>query len=73
MDAKVQLYIRKVREGGGAISSMIVMAAARGILLKCNRGMLVDYGGHIELNRYWAQLDVTTDEFCAEKSFNCQE
>ena len=34
------------------ISSMIVMAAARGILLKCNQRMLAECGGHIELNRF---------------------
>ena len=36
VDMKVQLYLRKVREGGGAISARIAMAAARGILHKCN-------------------------------------
>ena len=30
LDAKVQIYLRKVREGGGAVSSRIAMAAARG-------------------------------------------
>ena len=30
------------------------MAAARGILLSCDRSKLVEYGGHIELNKHWA-------------------
>ncbi len=47
LDEKVQLYLRKVREGGGGISSMIVIAAAKGILLQCNRRMLVEYGGQL--------------------------
>jgi hypothetical protein len=42
LDEKVQMYIKKVREGEGAISARIVMAAARGILLKCNHA---DFGG----------------------------
>ena len=46
---------------------MIVMAAARGILLKCNRGMLVDYGGHIELNRYWARSMLQRMNFVQRK------
>ena len=28
--------------------------AARDILLTCNRSMLAEYGGHVELNRFWA-------------------
>ena len=36
------------------MSARIAMAAARGILLTCNRSMLAEYGGHVELNRFWA-------------------
>ena len=49
------LYIRKVREAGEAISFMIVMAAAKGLLRKCNQRMLAECGGHIQLNRFWAR------------------
>ena len=35
LDLKVQLYLKKVREGGRAISARIAMVADRGILLKC--------------------------------------
>ena len=30
-DHKVQVYLKKSREGGGAVSARIIMAAARGI------------------------------------------
>ena len=33
VDTKVQMYLKKVRDGGGAVSARIAMAAARGILL----------------------------------------
>ena len=33
LDETVQWYVKKVREGGGAVSSRIVMEAARGIVL----------------------------------------
>lgn len=50
---KVQLYQKKVREGGGVVSARIAMAAARGILLICNRSTLAEYGnqfsGRIQL------------------------
>ena len=51
---KVQMYLKKVREGGGVISARIAVAATRGILFTCNRSMLAEYGGHIELNVDWA-------------------
>ena len=51
LDKKVQVYIRKVRKGGGTVSNRVVIAAARGILLKCDRTMLVEYGGPVLLNK----------------------
>ena len=37
MDARVQAYIRKVHEGGRTISALVVIAAACGILLSCEK------------------------------------
>ena len=54
MDLKVQMYLKKVREGGGVVTARITMAAARGILLTCDRSMLAEFGGHVHLNRHWA-------------------
>lgn len=54
LDTKVQLYIKKVRQSGGAVSARIVMAAARGILLKCNQTMLAEFGEHVNINQHWA-------------------
>lgn len=54
LDSKVQLYLKKVRESGGAVSARIAMAAARGIVLKCQPSMLVENGGPFEATKYWA-------------------
>ena len=54
LDAKVQVYLRNVRETGGAVSARIAMAAARGIMLFCDRSRLVEFGGHVQLSRFWA-------------------
>ena len=54
LDSKVQLYLRKVREGGGVVSSGIAIAAAKGILMSCDRSMLVEYGGHVNITKSWA-------------------
>ena len=50
---KVQMYLKKVREREGVVSARIAVAAARGILLTCNRSILAEYGGHVELNVDW--------------------
>ena len=50
----MQLYLKKGREGGGVVSARIAVAAARGILLTCDRSMLVEFGRHTEFNRHWA-------------------
>ena len=54
LDRKVQLNLKKVREEGVIVSARIAIAAARGIVLTCDRFMLVEFGGHVELNRHWA-------------------
>ena len=68
LDMKVQLYLRKVREGGGAVSARIAMAAARGILQKCNRSMLAKNGGHVLLTRYWAHSLLKRMKFVQRKA-----
>lgn len=68
LDRKVQVYLRKVREGGGAVSSRIVMAAARGILLKCNPSLLAQNGGPITLSKCWAQSLMTRMNFVQRKA-----
>ena len=68
LDLKVQLYLRKVREGGGAVSARIAVAAARGILRKCNRSMLAENGGPIHLTRYWAHSLLKRMDFVQRKA-----
>ena len=47
------------------------MAAARGISLKCNRSMLAEFGGPIQLNRHcMGSLAAKSNEVCAEEGHN---
>ena len=50
LDAKVQAYLKNVRKGGGVVSARIAMAA--GILLSCDKYMLAEFGGPVQLNRH---------------------
>ena len=54
MDTKLQMYLKKIREGGGAISTRIVTAAARGLLLSYDKVKLEEFGDYVRLNRHWA-------------------
>ena len=56
IDSRVQAYLKKVREGGGVVTSRVAVAAARGILLACNRSSLMEFGGNIDLNPSWVIL-----------------
>ena len=54
LDKQVQMYLKRVRDGGGVVSARIALAAARGMLLSFDKFKLVEYDGHIDLNIYWA-------------------
>ena len=54
LDKKVQMYLKKVREGRGVVSARIAVAAARGIVHTYNKSLLAEFGGHVELTIDWA-------------------
>ena len=55
LDTVVQSWIRKVRVAGGVINVQIVMAASLGIVKKCDRKRLAEFGGNIRITKTWAQ------------------
>ena len=67
IDSKVEAYVKKVREGGGTISARVVMAAARGILLSCEKHKLQEFGGHVNLTVHWAQSFLSRMNFVQRK------
>ena len=68
LDTHVQMYLKKVREGGEAVSARIAIAAARGILLKCDRTKLAEFGGPVQLNRHWAHSLLKRMKFVQRKA-----
>ncbi len=68
LDQQVQLYLRKVREAGGVVTSAIAMAAAKGIVMSEDKFKLVEYGGYIGLSFTWAQSRLRRMNFVKRKS-----
>ena len=55
LDKYLQEVIIEMHSRGTPIGSTIVVAVARGILLKHNKAMLEDFGGPLKLNHHWAK------------------
>ena len=54
IDARVQAYLKRVREGGDAVSARIAIAVAKGLLLCYDKSPLAEFGGPVVLNKDWA-------------------
>ena len=50
------------------MSTGIVIAAARGIIMSYNRGMLEEFGGHVSLTRHWAHSILHHMDFVKRKA-----
>ena len=47
VDAQLQVYLKKVRDQGGAVTASVAVAAAMVILKATNRSSLLEYGGYV--------------------------
>lgn len=50
------------------MSARMVIAAARGIVMTYDKHMLEEFGGHVQLNRYWAHSMMTRMEFVKRRA-----
>ena len=71
VDEKVQAYIRYVREGGGSISSRLVIAGAKGILLSLNCSLYSGVWRPSYTHSSLGPLFVNEDDFCEKEGHNC--
>ena len=55
LDAAVQEYIQSLRMVGGVVNTLVVMAAAEGIVAVRDVSKLVSHGGHTEITKTWAR------------------
>ena len=55
LDAAVQKYVQSLRMAGGVVNTLVVMAAAEGIVAARDVSKLVSHGSHIEITKTWAR------------------
>ena len=55
IDEAVQDYIKALRSCGGVVNTVIVMAAAEGIMRVRDPGRLSEHGGHLQIKTSWAK------------------
>ena len=55
LDCKVQKYVQQLRMAGGIVSTAIIMAAAKGIVLHHDKALLREHGGALEIGKSWAE------------------
>ena len=68
IDTHVQMYLSRLRDAGGVITARIAIAAAKGMIYACDRSMLVEFGGHVELNCSWAYSLLSQMDFVKRKA-----
>ena len=67
LDEAVQEYVRSLRMAGGVVNTLVVMAAAQGIIAARDISKLVSHGGHIEITKTWARSLLTRMGFVKRK------
>ena len=54
LDAAVQEYVSSLRIAGGVVNTVVVRAAAEGIISARDITKLTSHGGHINITKSWA-------------------
>ena len=55
MEREVKSFIKSSRELGTAISTAVVMATARGVVISHDSNLLAENGGYIDITKDWAK------------------
>eukprot|EP00058_Branchiostoma_floridae_P006720 XP_002592208.1 hypothetical protein BRAFLDRAFT_84636 [Branchiostoma floridae] len=53
IDEVVQVFVRSTRDAGGVVNRAVIMSTAKGIIMRRDRSLLKEYGGHIEITKAW--------------------
>ena len=55
MEREVQSFIKSSQELGTAVSTAVVMAIARGVVISHDSNLLAENGGYIDITKDWAK------------------
>ena len=55
MEKEVKCFIKASRELGAAVSTELVMATARGVVICHDANLLAENGGYIDITKDWAK------------------
>lgn len=54
-DKEVQKFIKAQRDCGAIVTRSTVVGIGRGVVLKHNKFLLAEFGGHINITKHWAE------------------
>ena len=54
-ETKVRWFLSTIRQAGGIVNYHIAIATARGVIKSKNSNLLVQNGGHMDINKDWAK------------------
>ena len=66
-DEEVLNYVCKLRKSGDIVNGQILIAGAKGILQQKAKNLLRENGGHIDLDRPWAESFLRRVEYVCRK------
>ena len=55
VETKVRWFLSTIRQAGGIVNYHIAIATARGVIKSKNSNLLVENGGHMDINKDWAK------------------
>ena len=67
LDAAVQEYVSSLRIAGGVVNTVVVRAAAEGIISARDITKLTSHGGHINITKSWAMSLLNRMDYVKQK------
>ncbi|XP_019635711.1 PREDICTED: uncharacterized protein LOC109478536 [Branchiostoma belcheri] len=67
LDDQLKEYTQNLRRAGGVVNRLVVQGAARGLVARKDRSLLVEHGGHIRISKPWANSFLRRMNFVKRK------
>ena len=67
LDSEVHSYIKALRDGGGVVTTPVVLAIATAVVESSDRTQLAKYGGPINITSHWAKSLLSWMKFVKQR------